>query len=459
MSTQTTHHVDHTGASYEKGKLFVLSVIALVTAGMVFSIRAEIIPELKNTFFMPTNAAHAAELIGSVAGVAFLAFAVSIFIGSPLCDYLGMGRLMALSCLLFIVGSLTTIFAAQLSSTLPVYWVLWFGMATVGLAHGLVEAVINPLVATLYPDDKTHKLNVLHAWWPGGLMIGGLLSFGLNSLGAGFQVKLATILVPAIVFGLMLIGTRFPPTERVAAGVSSKAMIGEAYRPMFIVLFLAMFLTAASELAPNQWVGDMLSKTLGFNGILVLVYVSMLMFVMRHFAGPIAHKLSPIGLLWTSCLLASAGLLLLSYADNPVTGILAATVWGTGVCYMWPTMLGVTSELFPRGGAFLLGIMGSAGNLSIYFVLPAMGRIYDHYSQIKAQEMFSTSVKALAAQAEARAPGAVDQMNAVFKAAAPYAFRWVAILPAILLVVFGVWWLADRARGGYRAERLETGAN
>ena len=143
-----------------------------------------------------------------------------------------------------------------------------------------------------------------------------------------------------------------------------------------------MFLTAASELAPGQWVNEMLSKNLGFNGILVLVYISMLMFGMRFFAGPLAHKWSPVGLLWISCLLASLGLVALSFATNPVMGILAATLWGIGVCYMWPTMLGVTSERFPKGGALLMGMMGSAGNLSIYFVLPGMGQIYDHYREI-----------------------------------------------------------------------------
>jgi len=102
------------------------------------------------------------------------------------------------------------------------------------------------------------------------------------------------------------------------------------------------------------------------------------MFVMRHFAGPLVHKLSPIGLLWVSCLLASCGLVALSLANSPITGLLAATIWGTGVCYMWPTMLATAAERFPRGGALLIGLMGTAGTLSINFVLPAMGTIFDN---------------------------------------------------------------------------------
>src|SRR3954470_19953295 len=138
-----------------------------------------------------------------------------------------------------------------------------------------------------------------------------------------------------------------------------------------------MFLTAASELAPGQWVDFALSRTVGMPGILLLVYVSGLMFVMRHFAGSLVERISPIGILWFSCLGASLGLWALSYADSPTTGLLAATLWGTGVCYMWPTMLATASERFPRGGALLMGLMGTAGTLSIQFVLPLMGAIYD----------------------------------------------------------------------------------
>ena len=194
-------------------------------------------------------------------------------------------------------------------------------------------------------------------------------------------------LIPAISFGVLMLGTKFPPTERVAAGVSAGGMAREMLRPFFLVWFCAMFLTAASELAPGQWVDLALSRTVNMPGILLLVYVSGLMFVMRHFAGSVANKLSSVGLLWVSCLLASLGLLALSFANGPVTGLLAATIWGTGVCFMWPTMLAAASERFPKGGALLMGLMGTAGTLSIFFVLPLMGKIYDHY--IKAGERWS----------------------------------------------------------------------
>ena len=433
-------------AGYNKTKLFVLSVVALATAGIGFSIRGDLGGALQSHFFDPIDRLHSAEMTASVLGIVFMGFAVAIAIGSPLLDYLGMGRLLGLSSLCFVAGNLVVIFADSLTGALPVFWVVWIGMAIIGIAQGLVETVINPLAATLYPDDKTHKLNVLHAWWPGGIIIGGLVSLALGYWGFGWQARLAVVLLPAVIFGFMVIGTKFPPTERVAAGVSAIGMFKELGRPMFIVLWLSMFLTAASELAPGQWVDIALTRTVGMKGIVLLIYVSGLMFLMRHFAGTLAHKLSPIGLLWFSCLLASAGLLLLSVANSPFTGLLAATVWGVGVCYMWPTMLASASERFPRGGALLIGLMGTAGNLSIKFVLPWMGNIFDE-----------TKIRAAGGEAAFKALTG-DKLNEVLGIAAQTSFRVVAILPAILLAVFGAIWLYDRSRGGYKAETIVFGS-
>src|SRR5205085_9111783 len=170
----------------------------------------------------------------------------------------------------------------------------------------------------------------------------------MSAMGLGWEAKLAVIAVPGILVAILCIGVRFPPTERAAAGVSMGEMFRELRNPLFIVLFLSMFLTAASELAPGQWVDFALSRTVHMPGILLLVYVSALMFVMRHFAGPLVHKLSSIGLVWFSCLMASLGLVALSVANSPVMGMLAATIWGTGVCYMWPTMLASASARFHR---------------------------------------------------------------------------------------------------------------
>jgi fucose permease len=257
----------------------------------------------------------------------------------------------------------------------------------------------------------------------------------MSAAGLGWQAKLFVVTLPALAVIALSIGVRFPPTERAAAGVSMAEMFRELLNPLFLVLFCSMFLTAATELAPGQWVDFALSRTVHMPGILLLVYVSALMFVMRHFAGPLVHKLSAIGLLWMSCLMGSLGLVALAAANSPVTGLLAATLWGTGVCYMWPTMLATASERFPRGGALLMGLMGTAGTLSIRFVLPMMGSIYD----AKKIEVAGGEAAFNALQ-----PGA--ELERVLGIAAQTSFRAVAILPAVLLVVFGAIWLYDRRR-------------
>ena len=182
----------------------------------------------------------------------------------------------------------------------------------------MVETVINPLIAVLYPDDKTAKLNLLHAWWPGGLVIGGVLGVAMSAVGLGWQAKLAMALIPALAVIALSIGPSFPPTERVAAGVSTKEMFRELAQP-HVRRFLPVDVPDRGIRAgAGQWVDFALSRTVHMPGILLLVYVSGLMFVMRHFAGTLVHRLSSIGLLWVSCLLAALGLVALSYANSPV---------------------------------------------------------------------------------------------------------------------------------------------
>jgi MFS family permease len=419
-------------------------MFALAATGVAFSLRANIASELQAELFDPLDKLRSAEMVATALGVVFLGYAFTIPIGSPLLDYLGMGRLLALSSVCYFIGTGIAVFSPQLQGNFSVYQLVYVGMLITGIGQGLVETVINPLIASLYPDEKVSRMNILHAWWPGGIIIGGLMGIAMSRAHVSWKIQLAVVLLPAAIFGLLALTQKFPPTERVAAGIPASTMFKEAVRPFFIIWFLCMFLTAASELAPGQWVDMALTRTVGMKGIWLLIYVSGLMFVMRHFAGPLSHKLSPVGLLWIACLMASTGLLLLSVANSPITGFLAATVWGAGVCYMWPTMMGTVSERFPRGGALLLGLMGTGGTLSIYFVLPQMGALFDR-AKIRA---------AGGAQAFNALQG--DKLNEALVYASQYSFRAVAILPAILLLVFGAIWLYDKSRGGYRPAAIHV---
>jgi fucose permease len=432
-------------------RLFVASCVALVATAACFSLRGDVM-QAWSTHFSITQ-----EEVGAVGSAAFLGFALSVGLGSPLCDVLGMRRLLFLAFAGHLLGTGLTIFA-------PGYRMLLGASFLIGLANGLTEAVINPLIATLYPGRKAQALNILHAWWPGGLIAAGLAAYGLTrALGLdasgisaaaaafGWRLKIALVLLPTLLYGALLVGARFPATERVASGVSAHEMLRECVRPAFIVWFFAMWLTAAAELGPAQWVPSVLTRTAGTPGILVFVYVNVLVFGMRTLASGLVKHRSPVGVLWASALLAAIGLLALSYATGPVSAYAAAALWGAGVCFFWPTMLGVTSEQFPKGGALLLGLMGTAGNLSIFFVMPLLGRIWDTYTARALGP--GESLSDLIARA-ASDPAAAARLETARAAGAAMPFRWAAVLPLILLVVFGALWLRDRARGGYRVVSL-----
>ena len=356
-----------------------------------------------------------------------------------------------------------------------------------GCGNGLVEVAINPLAATLYPREKTHYLNILHAWWPGGLVIGGLLARyiggGINlgenakfaGLNYGWQVLMGLIVVPGVAYFLLCLTQKFPQTERVASGVSTREMFGQALRPMFLLWAICMLMTAATELAPQQWQESVITTITEkrVSGTMVLVYTSSMMFVLRHFAGPLAHALSPVGMLTVSAALSGVGLYLLSTADSTAAVFGFATIFGLGIAYFWPTMLGVTAERFPKGGALLLGLMGSVGNLSVAAALPVMGYIYDQYSvENVPQSLAPIAVTEQPASWALQAFGVKEskkinseaiqnlpesEQKDVDKAVivgARMAFRRVAILPAILVVIFGTIALSDKMRGGYKPEIL-----
>ena len=468
-------------------RLFVASCIALVASAFSFVTRGDILPALGATFDLNQTS------LGEIAGMAFMGMAISMFIGAPICDKLGMKKMLGLAFLCHLVGSGLTVSAPylvphdadpQIRSTYA-YWILYAAMLLVGAANGFVEIGINPLTATLYPREKTHRLNVLHAWWPGGLLLGGFLAsilinkvMGLPDDGIamtngadgtttvdaaktlmGWQIKAALVFIPTLIYGELFLFEKLPVTERVGAGVSSKEMYSQALRPMFLVWAVCMLMTASVELGPQQWQNSVLTKTSGISGTYIVMYTSFMMFLLRHFAGPIAHRLSPVGMLTGSSILTGIGLYLLSYANSGLTAFAYATIYGLGIVYFWPTMLGVTAERFPKGGAFLLGLMGCVGNLAIALILPFMGQIYDHGTLaalppeaqavvMKAKGQLDPDKLQLLKKTE---KSVVDQAEA---SGAQQAFRQVAVLPIILVVIFGSIAVYDRMRGGYKPEEL-----
>jgi len=410
--TSETRMAASTGTS-NREQMFFASCIALIATAIIFAVRSDILGDLGKQFQL-TNAQLGWVIIG-----AFWGFTISIFIGGQLCDVVGMRAILALAFIGHISGTVMTIFANG-------YIMLAAATLLIGLGNGFVEAAINPLVATIYPDRKTERLNLLHAWWPGGIVIGSVVAYLLTkAVGAewhgwqGWQVKQAVVLIPAVIYGIILLRLRLPRTERVQSGVSTGRMYKEALRPLFIVWFICMWLTASTELGPNQWIGEIMKKTATQSGILILAWISLIMLVGRLFAGPVVHKLSPIGLLIASSATAAVGLFALGHVHSAPTAYAASFVFAVGVCYFWPTMLGVTSERFPAGGALLLGLMGAAGMASSGFAQPLMGKLVDVYGPASA-------------------------------------LRYMAVLPVFLIALFGAIFLRDRATGGYKVVKLEA---
>jgi len=493
-------------------RLFVGSCFALVATSVCFGVVGAIMGTLKEQFVLSN------EQVGWIAGAALWGFSISIIILGPLCDVLGMRNLLRFALLCHAAGTLLMIFANG-------FWMLFFGAWVLALGNGTVEAACNPLVATIYPDQKTKKLNQFHVWFPGGIVIGGVASFLLDKMGwsadAGFalwQLKLALILVPTVIYGLVFARQRFPATERVQSGVSFGGMVeGALLRPLFLILLACMAITASLELGPNRWVPAVLEAG-GIHGILVLAWISGLMAVLRFFAGPVVQRLSPTGILVGSAIVSGLGLYWLSFAETTVMAFVSATVFAVGVCYFWPTMLGVTSERVPKSGALGLALMGGMGMLIVGVVAaPQMGRVADRYLHDQLVQKRAETVAVLEKVAEtypalaenAQQPfkgeilGAVDDVKNVLtqaqtgelpegntanalrsavknvppgeataaitetinkKVLGPadnyggrMSFRRVAPFSIVIIIVFGILYLRDRAAGGYKAETLTTG--
>lgn len=497
-------------------RLFTGSCLGLIATAFGFAVTADILGDLKAQFLLSNAQA------GWIGGVGLWGFTIAIFVFGPLVDALGMRLQLRLALLGHIVGSLVMMSATFFRESGQGFWVLLLGGLILAMGNGLIEAVCNPLVATVYPDRKTEKLNQFHVWFPGGIFIGGLLCYFMTQAGIGWwQLKLALIIVPAVIYGYLFTAQRFPQTERVQSGLSFGEMVRATFgRPLFIILLLCMGITASVELGPNRWIPSVYAAV-GIAGILMLAWINGLMAVMRYFAGHAIERLKPTGILLMSAIIASIGLYALSLSTTRVVAFVAATVFAIGVCYFWPTMLGVTSERVPKGGALALGLMGGFGNLIVgALTIPMMGDIADRYVERRldveqARAVLQRVVEVFPAPAEGKKPSQyldtekahVDAENALnllnqdaaakdsilasaaalrsaagaavvgldetttqqVKAVADEAgqvigpednyggrmsFRYLVPFALILVLVFGSIYLRDRARGGYRIERL-----
>ena len=505
-------------------RLFLGCFIALVATAFGFAVRGAVLSDWALQFGLSE------EQKGILNGVGLAPFAISIILLSLVVDRIGYGWIMAVAFLGHFASALLTIFA-------PNYQTLYIATFIFGLANGAVEAVINPVVATIYRNNKTHWLNVLHAGWPGGLVLGGLLSIAVfkggaqlgNSLpGHLWQWQMGLLLPPIIAYGLLLWGQSFPQQERVEAGVSYRSMLeefgwGSAYivsflilmgvsqfvsifaepgsapfltpkagliwaigpavlfgvfihsfgRPMFVFLLVVMMLLATTELGTDGWIQDIMGSTLKdpVKGTMFLVYTSAIMFVLRFFAGPIVHRISPLGLLAVCAVLATVGLYWLGHAGQAIFMlIIAATVYAFGKTFFWPTTLGVVSEQYPKGGALLLNAISGVGMIFAGTIgSPAIGTVQDRNLAAAVEQAMPEAYPSLtkttkgqffdfqtidSAKLTSLPADQLEKFDAIQRETKQLALADIAVLPAIMFACYMILILYFKSRGGYQAQVL-----
>jgi len=292
-----------------------------------------------------------------------------MIIGGALVDHFGMKRMVWMAFIFHLIGIVLTMFAFD-------FWSLFFGSLAIGIGNGMVEAACNPLIATIFSENKTKMLNRFHIWFPGGIVIGSILGyFIIEQANLPWQILVSTMFIPTILYGILIFKEKFPKTERVQMGVSTVNMWKAIVSPLFIFMGFCMILTAATEIGTNQRISSLLQET-GVSAILVLAFINGIMAIGRGLAGPVVKKIDSSGMLLFSAIFAFLGLVWLSYSSGPST-FMAAFVFAIGVCYFWPTMLGFVSEKIPESGALGLSVMGGIGNFSISIALPIIGVFMD----------------------------------------------------------------------------------
>lgn len=381
-------------------RVFRISCIALIVTAMTFAIRAGILGDLGTQYGL------SGKELGWIASMAFLGFPLAMMFGGILYNAIGAKLIVWLAFIGHALGIILTIVADG-------FWGLMISTFLVGFANGLVEAGCNPIIAQLFPDNKTTMLNRFHVWFPGGIVIGSLVSAGMTQLGLGWEAQVATMLIPTAIYGVMMLGFEFPELESEVDSTSGnlKALIN----PIYIFLAVCMTMTAVSEFGPGQWINQILSAS-GASPMLILALITGIMALGRFYAGPLVHRLSPPGVLFVSAILTSLGLFLMTQLQGSSV-YFAAVVFAFGITYFWPTMIGCTSEYTPKTGALGMSLMGGAGMFAMGIWNPIIGGWID------------------SATAEAEAAGLVG--NELVLASGHAALNNLIVFPLVLMVAFG----------------------
>ncbi len=388
-----------------KNRLFYGSCFALITTAFTFSIRAGILPQLGEEFGLT------AEQLGFINSMWFFGFPISMILGGIFYNYIGPKRIMQIAFICHVVGIITTIYAGS-------YGILLMSTLVIGFGNGCTEAACNPMIADTYEGIKVDKmLNRFHMWFPGGIVLGSLISYVMTNMGMSWQAQIWFMMIPTIIYFVLFLGQTFPKPkleEMQSLATNAKAL----GNPVFLFLFFTMALTAISEFGPQQWVSVTLAES-GASPMLILALVTGLMAVGRYFAGPVVAALGQTGVLLGGAIVTFIGIYLFSIVTGPMAYV-AAILFAIGVCYFWPTMLGAAAKRAPLTGALGLSLVGGMGMFSSAIFQPVIGGWID-----SARE--SASAQGLEGSALELAAGQATLTN-------------MLIFPGILIVLFTIFY-------------------
>jgi MFS family permease len=395
-------------------RLFYGSCFALITTAFSFSIRAGILPQLGEELNLT------AEQLGFINSMWFLGFPISMVIGGLIYYSVGPKIIMQFAFLAHAAGILLTIYSGN-------YMGLLISTFLIGLGNGCTEAACNPMISDTYEGVKMSKMmNRFHMWFPGGIVIGSLVSKFMTDAGMGWESQIWIIMIPTLIYAYMFFGQDFPK-PKVAASVSLSENFKAMLTPLFLFMFVCMALTAISEFGPQQWVGLILAKS-GAQPMLILALVTGLMAVARYFGGEAVHRFDQTGVLLGSAVLATIGVYLFSTQTGTMAYV-AAVVYALGIAYFWPNMIGFIADKIPKSGALGMSIIGAVGMFSTSIFQPIIGRWID-------SDRNATAATGLTG----------DELELV---AGQATLSTMVLFPAILVVLFTVlyFWMKSTGQG------------
>lgn len=392
-------------------RLFYGSCFALITTALSFSIRAGILPQLGEELSL------SAEQLGFINSMWFLGFPISMVIGGLIYHTVGGKKIMQFAFFAHAVGIIMTIYSGS-------YIGLLISTLLIGLGNGCTEAACNPMIADAYQGNRMSKmLNRFHMWFPGGIVIGSLVSKFMTDAGFGWESQIWVILVPTLIYAYLFFGQPWPKAK-VQEAASIKSNLKSMFSPLFIFMMVCMALTAITEFGPQQWVGLILSKS-GAQPMLILALVTGLMAVARYFGGVVVGKFDQTGVLLGSAILATLGIYLFSTQTGGMAYV-AAVIFALGIAYFWPNMIGFTADKIPKSGALGMSVIGAVGMFSTSIFQPIIGKWID------------------SDKADAAAMGLTgDELELV---AGQDTLGTMVLFPAILIVLFTIllFWIKKR---------------